>query len=689
MIKQQNFLYEDDLFNQQYKNPPAKPKSNNKEEIKEYIKKLTEFLKFHQYLYYIKNQPIISDKTFDEKLKELEELEKEYPEFALEDSPTHLIGSDLEQEFPKFEHKIPVLSLMNTYTVKEVLDWAQKTGAKTFLVEWKVDGATLVLYYENGILKHGVTRGSGNIGDDVTPNAKTIRSIPLRLKEKIDLIVRGEAYMTYSDFERFNEEYGSIYANPRNLTSGSLKHKKSKEVAKRPLRWVAFDGYIQNKNFTKDSDTLKYLEELGLPVFQDNIVCSLNELEKTIKEFEKKEKELDIPVDGLVIKIDDRELREKLGYTANSPRWAVAYKFEPDLARTRIIAIETFVGRTGRITPRAKLEPVKLAGTTVSYATLHNEDYIKKLGIRIGAEVLVSKRGEIIPAVEEVIDPGDGPEYKFPECCPSCNSKLVKDKDSVDWFCPNPECDERLIQSLIFFCGRKQMDIDGLGEKTIRTLYNKGFIKYIEDIYELPKYKNELVNLENFGEKSVNIILDGIESSKQKEFRVVLPSLGLKEISFNVTDLLIQNGYDSIDKIFQLVNEKNAKEKLMEIKGIGEEIADAIITQFKDPRIVERINKLRKYGLQFEQKKADIDTNLKQIFKDQVWCVTGTFKHFKPREKALEEVLKRGGKSTSSITSKTTHLLVGENPGSKLDKAKKLGIKIITEEEFIKLIKEN
>jgi len=218
---------------------------------------------------------------------------------------------------------------------------------------------------------------------------------------------------------------------------------------------------------------------------------------------------------------------------------------------------------------------------------------------------------------------------------------------------------------------------------------NKGLIKYIENIYELPKYKNELVNLENFGEKSVNIILDGIESSKQKEFRIVLPSLGLKEISFNVTDLLIQNGFDSIDKIFQLINEKNAKEKLMEIKGIGEEIADAIITQFKDPRIVERINKLRKYGLQFEQKKADIDTNLKQIFKDQVWCVTGTFKHFKPREKALEEVLKRGGKSTSSITSKTTHLLVGENPGSKIDKAKKLGIKIITEEEFIKLIKEN
>ncbi|GIX42108.1 MAG: DNA ligase [Leptospiraceae bacterium] len=688
-MKKNQTIIEEDLFYQLYKTPPEKPKSNTPEEIKEYIKKLTEFLKFHQYLYYIKNQPIISDKTFDDKLKELEELEKQYPEFALPDSPTHLVGSDLEQEFPKFQHKIPVLSLTNTYTIKEVLDWAKKTGAESFIVEWKVDGATLVLYYEDGILKHGVTRGTGNIGDDVTPNAKTIRSIPLNLKEKINLIVRGEAYMTYTDFERFNEEFGSIYANPRNLTSGSLKHKKSKEVAKRPLRWVAFDGYLENKEFKYDSEVLKYLEYLGLPVFEDNVVCNINQLETTIEKFKDKEKNLDIPVDGLVIKVNDRKLREKLGYTANSPRWAVAFKFEPDLARTRIIDIETFVGRTGRITPRAKLEPVKLAGTTVSYATLHNEDYIKKLGIRIGAEVLISKRGDIIPAVEEVIDPGDGPEYKFPDKCPSCNTKLVKDKDSVDWFCPNPECDERLIQSLIFFCGRKQMDIDGLGEKTIRTLFNKGFIRYIEDIYELPKYKNELVKLENFGEKSVQIILNGIEKSKQKEFRIVLPSLGLKEIGFNVTDLLIQNGYNSIDKIIELVNQKDAKQKLLSIKGIGEEIADAIITQFKDPKILERINKLKQYGLQFEQKEIKIDSNVKPIFKDQVWCVTGTLTHFKPREKALEEVIKRGGKTSSTVTSKTTHLLVGENPGSKLEKAKKLNIKIVTEEEFIKLLNES
>ncbi len=664
---------------------------NDKDLVKEKIKSLTEFLKFHQHLYYKLNQPIISDKTYDEKLKELEELEKLYPEFALPDSPTRFVGSDLDQEFPKFQHKVPVLSLSNTYSIKEVMDWAKKTGANSFIVEWKVDGATLVLYYEKGILKHAVTRGTGQIGDDVTNNAKTIRSIPTKLNKDIDIIVRGEAYMTFSDFQQFNEMYGSIYANPRNLTSGSLKHKKSKEVAKRPIRWIAFDGFLQNNNFQYDSEMLEFLEKLGLPVFKDNKVCTLDELENTIKDFQNKEKELDIPIDGLVIKVNSFLLREKLGFTSSSPRWAVAYKFDPELARTKILDIEVFVGRTGRITPRAKLEPVKIAGTTVSYATLHNEDFIKKLGIRIGAEVLVSKRGDIIPAVEEVIDPGDGPEFNFPNRCPSCNTRLVKNKDSVDWYCPNPECDDKLIQTLIFFCGRKQMDINGMGEKTIRVLYNKKFIKYIEDLYTLHKYKKQIEELENFGEKSVKIILDSIEKSKQKEFRIVLPSLGLKDIGFNVTDLLIENGYDSIDKIIHLVKEDNAKEKLTSIKGIGDEIAESIIKHFQDPVILKRIETLRNFGLNFAQPSSTPmeQNNYKPIFSNQTWCITGTFEHFKPREKALEEIKKRGGQITSSISSKTTHLLVGDNPGSKLEKAKRLNIKIITEEEFLKLINEN
>lgn len=678
-------ILQEDLFFEAYKTPPKRPENATKEEIQNYIKALSEFLKFHQFLYYIKNTPIISDKTFDEKLKELEELEKKYPEFALSDSPTHLVGSDLEQEFKKFEHKIPVLSLSNCYSKKEVLEWAQKTEAKKFLVQWKVDGATLVLYYEKGILKHAVTRGSGNIGDDVTLNAKTIRSIPVKLKETINLTVRGEAYMTYSDFQRYNEEIGSLYANPRNLTSGSLKHKKSKEVANRPIRWVAFDAYLEF-NDTSDYKVLQYLKKIGLPVFSDTVLCDFNDLENIIKIFEEKQKDLDVPIDGLVIKVDDRNLREELGYTSSFPKWAVAYKFEPDLARTKILDIEVFVGRTGRITPRAKLEPVKLAGTTVSYATLHNEEFIKKLDVRIGAEVLVSKRGEIIPAVEEVIDPGSGPKFVFPNTCPSCQSKLVKDKDSVDWFCPNTECDERLIQTLIFYCSRKQMDITGMGEKTIRTFFKAGYLRYIEDIYELPKYKEKLIQLENFGEKSIQIILDGIEKSKEKEFKILLPSLGLKEIGSNVTELLIENGFHSIDKIIELAKKDNAKEILMNIKGIGEEIANEIIKQFNDEKILKRIEKLKTFNLQWEQKIQPMEITLEPIFKDQVWCITGNFEYFKPREKALQEIQKRGGRISSNITSKTTHLLCGKDPGSKLEKANKNKIKIVTEKEFLELI---
>ncbi len=670
-----------DLFESLYKIPPVKPDNPDLEQIKKYIETLTEFLKYHQHLYYIKNEPIISDKSFDEKLKELKELENQFPQFTLPDSPTRMIGSDIEQEFPKFKHKIPVLSLTNTYTINEALEWAYKTGANKFNVQWKVDGLTLVLYYMEGQLKHAVTRGTGDIGDEITENALTIRTIPYKLKKKINLIIRGEAYMNYSDFEKFNEEVGSIYANPRNLTSGSIKQKKSSEVAKRPLRWIAFDGYLENTQIQTDEEMLKYMDNLGLPVFEDNETVEISQLEEVIKKFEKKLKTMDIPVDGLVIKVDNRILREELGYTSHSPKWAIAFKFEPDLAKTIIEDIEIQVGRTGRITPRAKLKEVQLAGTKVSFATLHNEDFIKKMGIKIGSEVIVSKRGDIIPAVEEVVNPGNGPEYVFPEFCPSCNSKLYK--ENSNWFCKNNECNEKLIQQLIFFCGRKQMDISGLGEKTIRTLFQKGFIRYIEDIYELDKYKEQMVNLENFGEKSVNIILKGIEESKTRDFKRIFVSLGLKEIGPNVVDLLIENGYDNIDKILNLVRQNEARETLTQIYGIGEETAGEILSQFTDPVILKRIEKLKKH-LNFSH--AEEKTVLPQIFYGQIWCVTGTFENFKPREKAIEEIKKRGGKISSSVTKQTTYLLKGKNPGSKIEKAEKLKIKIISEEEFLNLI---
>ncbi len=660
---------------------------------------LAEFLRYHQYLYYVKNEPVLADRTFDRLLEELRELEASHPTLAPENSPTTTVGSDLEHDFPRFEHKIRVLSLTNTYSTEEAMEWARKMHDAgddvRFNVQWKVDGATLVLYYEKGRLKHGVTRGSGNIGDDITPNAKTIRSIPVDLKEPVNLIVRGEAYMTYADFERFNEESGSIYANPRNLTSGSLKQKKSSATARRPIRWVAFDlNFIDWKSgepdaattVSTDSEALAYGAKLGLPVFEQNRTVAYDELEKTIELFRKKADTVDFPVDGLVLKVDDRELREKLGFTSASPRWAVALKFEPEMAETTVEEIEVFVGRTGRVTPRARLKPVQLAGTTVSYATLHNADYIARLDVRVGARVIVSKRGEIIPAVEEVVDPGSGPAYEFPGVCPSCKTELKREEDVVDRYCPNPECEEKLIHGLIFFCGRKQMDIAGLGEKTLRTLFRAGLIRTIEDIYTFEKRREDAETIEGFGKKSVQLIVDGVAESKKKDMRRLLPALGLREIGPAVTDILIREGYRSIERIFELIDAKDAEERLNAMHGIGKETASEILRQLRDKKTRKRITALQKFGLNFSVPDPVADSSIKKIFAGQTWCVTGSFAHFKPREKAMEEVELRGGSTTSAVSSKTTHLLAGEKAGSKLQKAEQLGVTVVSEEEFLKLI---
>ncbi len=657
------------------------------------MRELTEVLKHHQYLYYVKNDPEISDREFDSLIDELRKLEEAYPLLAAPDSPAKTVGSDLEGDFPKFEHTIPVLSLANTYSPEEALEWASKNREENsdtlFDVQWKIDGATLVLYYEKGRLVRAVTRGSGQIGDVVTANALTIKSIPRNLSEPVDLVARGESYMTFADFQAFNEAAGSLYANPRNLTAGSMKHKKPGEVSSRPIQWVAFEAHFNHTHFNSEKENLAYMARLGLPVFEDNRFVKYSELEKCIQEFTEKKESVPFPVDGLVIKVDDFSVRKRSGFTAHSPRWATALKFEPEMAETTIEKIEFFVGRTGRVTPRAMLTPVKLAGTTVSYATLHNADYIEKLGAREGAKVKISKRGEIIPAVEEVIDAGPGSPFLFPQSCPSCDNKLVREPDAADFVCSNPECDEKLINAIVFFCQRKQMDITGMGEKVVRTLFKKGFIRYIEDIYELKNKRKELENLEGFGEKSVRLMLDGIEKSREKGFRKLLPSLGLKEIGPNISEILIDEGYDSIDKIIHLARSEMAEEKLTEIDGIGPRTHEEIIRQFHDKKIIDRIEKLRALGLPLEISRTNDDTTLyPQIFVGQIWCVTGSFQQFKPRDIAMEEVRKRGGKTTTSVSKSTTHLLAGEGSGSKLKKAEKLNTHVVTELEFIKMLHE-
>lgn len=739
---------------------------------------LADEIRRHQRLYYVDHQPEISDRDFDRLLAELQDLEAAHPELAAADSPTRSVGSDLDSEFPKFQHTIPVLSLGNTYSTAEALEWARKTAKDPEViinVQWKVDGATLVLYYEKGALVRAVTRGSGQVGDEVTANALTIRNVPHKLSRPETVAVRGEVYMTFADFERFNEAFGSVYANPRNLAAGSLKHKKSRETAKRPLRYVAFEGHFQNGKLKRDQDVLASLAGLGLPVSPDNASVPLKKLEALLDGFEARRRKVDMPIDGLVLKIDDLGLRTELGFTAASPRWATALKFEPEVAETTVLDIEVFTGRTGRVTPRAALEPVKLAGTTVSYATLHNADYIEKLGVRIGSRVRVSKRGEIIPAVESVVDPGPGKKYRFPKNCPSCKTALTRSDQAADWVCPNPHCPDKTLNRIVFFAQRKQMDIAGLGEKVCEILYQAGFIQSIPDIYELHKRRAELEAIEGFGEKSVAQLLDGIEKSKEREFRFVLPALGLREVGPAATEILIENGYDSIDKIIALAHRDDAVEilagtsgaisgigevgadellerfrdpdfqallktsgagkgrakdaplppperlglkparlkKLIEhgydtsakllalatradlsqflkgssgIPGIGERTANLIIEQFRDPGVLDLIERLRAAGLQFAAKAAPRKAAAAQTFAGQTWCVTGSFEAFKPRDLAMEEVKLRGGKAVGSVSANTTHLLAGEGAGSKLEKARSVGAKIVSEAEFLTLI---
>lgn len=662
------------------------PKKSKPEDPKNRIIELRKEINRHNDLYYKDNAPVISDKDFDLLVKELQKLEKEFPEFSDVSSPTAQVGSDLSPQFSKFKHKVPVLSLENTYNEVELSEWIEKTGSEEeYSLEWKIDGASILLYYENGTLVNCVTRGTGGIGDIVTENVKTIATIPQTLSEPLNLSVRGEIFMTFSDFEEFNEEYGGKFANPRNLAAGSIKQKDPLEVAKRPLRIYVYDVYFfsSRKGINSHKDILSLLKKEKFPLAPDTTILVGNKLVKEIESFRKKKDKMPFPVDGLVIKLNSLNLRENLGETSHSPRWARAFKFDALLKETTIEEIDFAIGRTGKVTPRAKVTPISLAGTTVTYATLHNQEYINQLGAGIGAKVLISKRGEIIPAVEKVTFP---PKTVFvlPKECPSCNTKLAKVDDSVDFFCTNRHCPERKLNQLIFFCSKKQMNIEGLGERQIQIFFEKGWVKDIPDLYTLEKYRSDILALDGFGEKSVKIIFDAIQKSKEKDFRFTLPSIGLNEVGPKVTEILIENGYDSWDKLLTLSKSKTASEDLSAIHGIGPRTVDALLGHLKDKETLKLVSTLVKLGLKFqadETEKSDI-----QPFVGQSWCVTGSFENFQPRDLAMDLITKHGGKKVTGVSSKTTHLLYGPGAGSKLEKAKELGVTLVSESEFLDLL---
>ena len=678
----------------------------NKRELVEEIRKLSDLLSLYQHEYYVKNQSLVSDLEYDRLFDRLLALEQEYPELRLPDSPSGRVGSDLANDIPEVAHTIPVLSLDKGYTVENIREWMDKTVTRagsdlSFVVEEKIDGVSIVLYYKNGILDLAATRGNGSVGNDITENVRTIKSVPLRLTEAVDIVVRGEIFLPLEKFESLNSRLEVPFANPRNLTAGTLRRKKSVDVASIPLDIFIYEGFIDDREINH-TEILKYLKKLGFKV-SDRIgvfappgssgtedidslwfVGDFEDLSGYIKRQTEDRGTLPYEIDGLVIKVNETDVRETLGFTGHHPRWAIAYKFESPEGTTIIKNIDIQVGRTGRITPVARVEPVLIGGSTISNVTLHNQDYINMLELALGDTVSVSKRGDVIPAVERVVDKNEegNPLWRIPQNCPSCGSVLVL--KGAHHFCINTHCPAQIKGRIFFFLGRDQMDIDGFGPETAEFLIDHGLIKGIPDIYSFDYRKLE--GFPGFGSKKIALLLEGVEKSRDQPYSRVLPSLGIPEIGKKAVELTIKAGYTSVMDLTRIAEAKDV-DKLTFIKGIGQRTATAFINELSSGSVIRMVDKLKDAGLNFEEKNPSEVDSLPQIFEGQIWCITGSFENFKPRTLAGDEIKKRSGQTTTSVTGKTTHLLAGESAGSKLTKAQNLGTKIITEIMFMEMLK--
>lgn len=660
------------------------------EQAREKVEKLRRILNQANKAYYEDARPFISDKEFDEKLKELAELEEKFGLHS-PDSPTSRIGSDISNVFATVRHPIPLLSLDNTYNegelnafdgrIKRILEDA----AYSYLVELKFDGASLRLRYEEGQLVLGATRGDGQKGDDITPNVKTIQDIPLQLRGNYPNVaeIRGEAYMEREAFARLNErreEDGlSVFANPRNSTAGSLKMLDPKAVMQRPIRFFAFDLLVDDPDPSlTQKRKIELLKEFGLPVNSYNRVCkSIEEVHQVIEEWKNLRHELPYDTDGVVIKINESKYRELLGTTAKFPRWAIAFKFEAEQGSTTIKDITLQVGRLGNITPVAELEPVLLAGTTVKRASLHNEDEIKRKDIRVGDIVVIEKAGEIIPQVVSVVNP-DSKErstpFEFPKHCPACSSELVRQEGEAAWKCVNPNCPPQVRSRIEYFASRDAMDIEGLGEAVIDQLVTEKLVSTYADLYTLQK--KQLLRLERMAEKSAQNLMDAIESSKQQPFDRVLFALGIRFVGKTTARDLV-DAFPNIDALSSAT-----EEELTAVESIGPRISESVYEFFRDKENIRIIERLKSYGLQFAQEKKTIASA--RLANKRI-VLTGTLPTL-TRDEATALIEQHGGKTTSSVSKNTDLVLAGEAAGSKLDKAQELGIEIISEEDFLKMI---
>lgn len=663
-------------------------------QIIEKINRLKEKIADADYKYYVTDEPDISDFEYDMMMKELEKLEKEYPELKTPDSPTGRVSGEPTKKFEVVIHAVPMLSLSNSYNFDELIEFDNRIknlipGQQyEYVCELKFDGLAISLIYENGIFVKGATRGDGTKGDDVTNNLKTIRSIPLKIKsnELRNFEVRGEVFIRKADFEKINEEQEirgeKLFANARNTAAGTLKLKDNKAVASRPLNLFVYYLRTDDIKLTSHYENLEILRKSKFPVnTYSKKVNSIEDVKKFCDEIENLRDTLPYEIDGVVVKINSLSQQEAIGSVAKSPRWAIAYKFKAKQQTTKIKDITLQVGRIGTITPVAELEPVFLAGSTISRATLHNFDEIKKKNIRVGASVKIEKGGDVIPKVVEVIEDKDFnklPEYKNPTHCPVCNSKLEKPEEEVNYYCVNYFCPAQVQGRIEHFVQRDAMEIEGLGTSIIEIFLKKGFIRDFTDLYELKNFREELINLERFGEKSITNILNAIEESKKKPFEKVLFGIGIRHIG-EKTAKIIAKHFGSVEKLMTA-----SAEEIGNVYEIGPKIAKSIKDFFEDEKSKTLIGKLKKVGLNFEIDKS-IKIKFNANFKDKTFVLTGTLEKF-TRDKASQIIEEFGGRVSSSVSKKTDFVLAGAEAGSKLEKAKKLGVNIINERDFENMI---
>lgn len=638
--------------------------------------------------YYVDDNPSITDQEYDDYYNELLKLEEKYPDLKRSDSPTLRVGGKVVDKFEKVTHESPMLSFDDIFNEDEIVlfdERIKKTCPNaTYTLEPKMDGLSGSLLYEKGVLKRAATRGDGLIGENITHNVETIKSVPLRLNKELDIEVRGEIYMSKASFEKCNKEKEkrgeNLFANPRNAAAGSVRQLDSKIAAKRNLDFMAY--FIPNPDkygIKTQGESLEFLKELGFKTNYNlnGLAKDVNDIINYIDDLGRKRPNLPFEIDGVVLKVNSLEDEAKLGFTERVPRWGIAYKFPAEEVLTTLKEIKFTVGRTGKITPNALFSPVHVAGSVISKATLHNEDYCLDKDVRVGDVISIRKAGDVIPEVVEVKKErrtGKEVPFKMIENCPMCASKLVK--EDANYFCKNDLCPARKMEGLIHFASRNTMNIDGLGERIIEDFYNMGFIKSISDIYLLSNHKEDLIELEGFGEKSVNNLLESIENSKNNSLEKVLFALGIRHVGKKTAKILAKR-YKNIDNIINV----NIDE-LTNVNDIGEIIAKSVRTYFDDPLNLKLIEDLKKLGLNFEYKDDSSDDTLSGM----TFVLTGTLEKYKREEltKILED---KGAKVTSSVTKKTTGVIVGDKPGSKYDKALKLGVKIYNEEDVLNIIK--